>query len=38
LDMEILDAPLRGNIGIDYLLYAGDALLGKYNIRLQFTI
>ena len=38
LDMEILDAPLRGSIGIDYLLYAGDALLGKYNIRLQFTI
>ncbi|GAF36356.1 DUF1934 domain-containing protein [Lentilactobacillus farraginis] len=38
LDMEILNQPLRGNVGIDYLLYAGSDLLGKYNIRLQFTI
>ncbi|TLQ18050.1 DUF1934 domain-containing protein [Lentilactobacillus parafarraginis] len=38
LDMEILNQPLRGNINIDYLLYAGSDLLGKYNIRLQFTI
>ncbi|MSE21040.1 DUF1934 family protein [Lactobacillus parabuchneri] len=38
LDTEILSSPLRGNVGVDYLLYAGDQLLGKYNIRLQFTI
>ncbi|MBU9788647.1 DUF1934 domain-containing protein [Lentilactobacillus sp. IMAU92037] len=38
LDAEILDQPLRGKVGIDYLLYAGNELLGKYNIRLQFTI
>ncbi|MCH4163828.1 MAG: DUF1934 domain-containing protein [Lentilactobacillus diolivorans] len=38
LNMEILNQPLRGNIEIDYLLYAGNELLGKYHIRLQFTI
>ncbi len=38
LDVEILSHPFRGNVAIDYLLYAGNDLLGKYNIRLQFTI
>ncbi|MCY9807556.1 DUF1934 domain-containing protein [Lentilactobacillus senioris] len=38
MDINISDGPLRGNLAIDYLLYAGEELLGKYNIRLQFTI
>jgi uncharacterized beta-barrel protein YwiB (DUF1934 family) len=29
--------PLAGNISVDYLLYNGQDLLGKYKIRLQFT-
>lgn len=38
LEVDISDGPLRGELAIDYLLYAGEELLGKYNIRLQFTI
>lgn len=38
LNVKIAERPLRGELKIDYLLYGGDQLLGKYNIRLQFTI
>ncbi|GAY74197.1 DUF1934 domain-containing protein [Lentilactobacillus kosonis] len=38
LDVELLENPLRGTIEISYLLYAGQEMLGKYNISLQFTV
>ncbi len=38
MEVEIKNYPLRGRLDIDYLLYAGSDLLGKYNIRLQFTV
>ena len=37
LDIAIASHPLRGNVNIDYQLYAGEQLLGDYKIRLQFT-
>ncbi|AQW21716.1 hypothetical protein PL11_007180 [Lentilactobacillus curieae] len=38
LEIDLLENPLRGNVDISYLLYAGQELLGKYNISLQFTV
>ncbi|WP_268913893.1 DUF1934 domain-containing protein [Lentilactobacillus sp. SPB1-3] len=38
LTAELLENPLRGTIEISYLLYAGQEMLGKYNISLQFTV
>ncbi|GAX02280.1 DUF1934 domain-containing protein [Secundilactobacillus silagei] len=32
------ERPFGGSAAIDYLLYAGEQLLGNYKIRLQFTV
>ncbi|MTV82954.1 DUF1934 domain-containing protein [Secundilactobacillus folii] len=32
------ERPFGGSAAIDYLLYAGEQLLGNYEIRLQFTV
>ncbi|AUJ33151.1 YwiB family protein [Liquorilactobacillus nagelii] len=37
LQILLQQSPLAGAIKIDYLLYNGLELLGKYKIRLQFT-
>ncbi|KRM08136.1 MAG: DUF1934 domain-containing protein [Liquorilactobacillus ghanensis] len=37
LQILLQASPLAGVIRIDYLLYNGEELLGKYKIRLQFT-
>ncbi|WP_283679357.1 DUF1934 domain-containing protein [Lentilactobacillus sp. Marseille-Q4993] len=38
MEISLFDNPLRGDIKVDYLLYGGSELLGKYNISLQFTV
>ena len=37
LETSFQERPFSGNVKIDYLLYAGDKLVGNYKIRLQFT-
>ncbi|MFC6275469.1 DUF1934 domain-containing protein [Levilactobacillus tangyuanensis] len=37
LETKFEERPFRGNVKIDYLLYAGEELVGNYKIRLQFT-
>ncbi|WP_439646261.1 hypothetical protein [Secundilactobacillus odoratitofui] len=32
------ERPFGGSASIDYQLYAGEQLLGNYEIRLQFTV
>lgn len=38
LDVKLMKNPLRGVVEADYMIYNGQELLGKYNIRLQFTV
>ncbi|CAJ1226271.1 DUF1934 domain-containing protein [Levilactobacillus zymae] len=37
LEADFKERPFSGNIKIDYLLYAGEQLVGNYKIRLHFT-
>lgn len=37
LEADFQERPFSGNVKIDYLLYAGEELVGNYKIRLQFT-
>lgn len=37
LETSFQERPFSGNVKIDYLLYAGEELVGNYKIRLQFT-
>lgn len=38
LKVGFTQRPFGGNAAIDYQLYAGQELLGNYEIRLQFTV
>lgn len=38
LKVSFHDRPFGGRLAVDYLLYAGEQLLGNYEIRLQFTV
>ncbi|HIW71394.1 MAG TPA: DUF1934 domain-containing protein [Candidatus Levilactobacillus faecigallinarum] len=37
LETNFQERPFSGHVKIDYLLYAGEELVGNYKIRLQFT-
>lgn len=38
LKVSFHDRPFGGQLTVDYLLYAGEKLLGSYEIRLRFTV
>ncbi|WP_236747674.1 DUF1934 domain-containing protein [Acetilactobacillus jinshanensis] len=38
LDIQYQNQPLSGNVMVDYNLYAQEQLLGRYQLRLQFTV
>ena len=37
MDLTYQSSPFAGEIEIDYLIYAGERILGSYQIRLRFT-
>lgn len=38
VDIQFRSQPFSGNVSVDYNLYAEDQLLGRYRLRLQFTV
>ncbi|XIF20529.1 MAG: DUF1934 domain-containing protein [Acetilactobacillus jinshanensis] len=38
LDIQYRSQPFSGNVRVDYALYAEEQLLGRYQLRLQFTV
>ncbi|WP_047998833.1 DUF1934 domain-containing protein [Lactiplantibacillus herbarum] len=37
LQVRLRERPFAGEVNVDYDLYAGEQLLGNYQLRLQFT-